>query len=45
MPLMDRGGWVPSDDASSREAALQAFREAFFKWLDRHADEWPPNRD
>ena len=45
MPLMDRGGRVPSGDTWSREAALQAFREAFFRWLDKHADAWPSNRD
>jgi len=45
MPLMDHGGHVPTGEAWSRETALAAFREAFFKWLNDHADDWPENRD
>ena len=30
----------------TREAALQAFKEAFMKWLnDLHPGDWPRNRD
>ena len=25
--------------------ALAAFREAFFRWLEDHAHDWPHNRD
>ena len=45
MPLMDHGGRPPSGDTWSREAALQAFRAAFFPWVNDHADDWPRNRD
>ena len=33
MPLMDHGGRPPNGDAWSRDAALQAFRAAFFPWV------------
>ena len=45
MPLMDHGGRPPTGEAVSRDAALTAFREAFFRWLENHADDWPENRD
>ena len=41
MPLMDHGGRPPTGEAASREPALTAFREAFFRWLDQHAADWP----
>jgi len=41
MPLMDHGGRVPDG-----EDALQAFRAAFFKWVnDLHPGDWQRNRD
>ena len=45
MPLMDYGGRPPSGDTWSREGALRAFKAAFIRWVNDHADEWPSNRD
>jgi len=39
MPLMDHGEHPPSGDAWSGDAALQAFKAAFFKWLNEQADD------
>ena len=45
LPLMDHGGRPPSGDSWSREGALRAFKAAFIRWVNDHADEWPSNRD
>lgn len=46
MPLMDHGGRTPSGEAPSREAAIDAFRDAFTQWLaDVPAELWAQNRD
>jgi hypothetical protein len=45
MPLMAHGGHLPSGDAWSRQDALKAFRKAFLKGVNEHADEWPRSRD
>jgi hypothetical protein len=42
MPLI---GGRPPDDAWSHDAAMQAFRAAFLRWVNEHADDWPCNRD
>jgi hypothetical protein len=43
MPLMDHGGRPPTGDACSHDAALQAFRAAFFPWINDHAHDWARN--
>ena len=46
MPLMDQGGRPPSGETWSREAALQAFKAAFLKWVNGlHPGDWQRNRD
>ena len=46
MPLMGHGGRVPSGEVTTREEALQAFREAFLKWVnDLHPGDWQRNWD
>ena len=44
MPLL--GGGEPSGETWSFEAAREAFRSAFFKWVnDLHPGDWQRNRD
>ena len=43
--MTDHKGRRINDTTSGYEAALQAFRAAFLKWLDDHAVEWPSIQD
>jgi hypothetical protein len=46
MPLMSRGGKVPSGDAQSLEQALDKFKAAFTIWMEGlHPGDWQRNRD
>ena len=45
MPRMGHGGRAPSGDNWTLEAAKRAFKAAFIKWVNEHADKWPSNRD